>query len=66
MTAINPLFVRVCDSQAVFGISRSTIYEMVGREEITIYKVGNKSLLKVSEIIQRIEHVGPSVGPPKT
>ena len=55
MAELQPIYVRVCDSRAVFGISRSTIYEMSGRGEITIYKSGGKALLKVSEVMAVIE-----------
>lgn len=55
MADLQPIYVRVCDSRAVFGISRSTIYEMAARAEITIYKSGGKALLKVAEVMAFIE-----------
>lgn len=55
MSDVQPIYIRVSDSRSVFGISRSTIYEMAARREITIYKTGNKSLLKVAEVSAVIE-----------
>lgn len=55
MTDQPPLYIRVSDSKAVFGISRSTIYEMASRGDVRIYKVGGSALLKVSEVSAMIE-----------
>ncbi len=54
--AIKPIYVRVKDCQAVFGLGRSKIYEMVKRGEIHIHKSGSASLLKVSEVEALIEN----------
>jgi excisionase family DNA binding protein len=55
MIAPKPIFVRVADAKAVFGIGRSTVYEMVKRKEITIHKRGKTALLKVEEVERAIE-----------
>ena len=55
MTAIKPLYIRVSDSQNIFGIHPSTIYRLAHRGEITIHKRGGSSFLRISEIEQWIE-----------
>lgn len=55
MTSQPPLYVRVCDSKKVFGLSRHTIYRAVNRGEITIHKRGVASLLSVAEVSAWIE-----------
>ncbi len=55
MTAIKPLYIRVSDSQNIFGIHPSTIYRLARAGEITIYKRGGSSFLRISEIEQWIE-----------
>ena len=49
MSDLQPLYVRIADCQKVFGISPDTIYRASHHGEITIYKRGGASLLKVSE-----------------
>lgn len=52
---IKPIYVRVAEAQRMFGIGKSTIYEMRERGEITIHKRGKTSLLKVEEMERAIE-----------
>lgn len=54
-TPPEPIYVRVCDSQAVFGIHRSTIYRRAAQGKITIYRDGGTSFVKVSEMADMIE-----------
>jgi len=60
MSDQQPLYVRVSECKATFGISRSTIYEMASRGDVRIYKVGGAALLKVAEVAQMIEGGGPT------
>lgn len=53
--AMKPIYVRMADAKTMFGISRSTLYEMQARGEIVIHKRGKTSLLKVEEIERAIE-----------
>lgn len=50
-----PLYVRVSQSQDVFGIHRATIYRWANKGWIRIYKRGAISLLKVAEIEALLE-----------
>jgi len=52
---IRPVFVRIAQAPAVFGLSRSTIYEMAKSGKFKIYKAGTASLLKVEEVTAAIE-----------
>ena len=53
--AATPLYVPVMEAQSWFSISRVTIYRAAQKSEITIYKAGNRALLKVAEISDWIE-----------
>lgn len=53
MTAIKaqrPVFVRVCRSQDVFGVHRSTVYRWAERGWIRIYKRGNVSVVRMADV----------------
>jgi hypothetical protein len=52
---VQPIFIRISDARGMFGVSRSSIYEMHTRGEITIHKRGKTSLLKVDEMVRAIE-----------
>lgn len=65
MASPAPLYVRVADSQAVFGIHRSTIYKLAQRGQLTIHKVGAASLLRVAEVEDMIRSGEKSLGDPK-
>lgn len=54
-TDLKPIFCRIADAKAVFGIGRSTVYEMVKRKEITIHKRGKTALLEVDEVTRAIK-----------
>ncbi|MBT3142808.1 hypothetical protein DS909_01655 [Phaeobacter gallaeciensis] len=51
-----PLYVPIKQCKDYFSLSRDTIYRAAARGEITIHKVGCRSLLKVSEIEMWIEN----------
>ena len=55
MADMQPLYVRVSDAPTIFGLSRSTVYEMARLKKITIHKVGGASLLSVAELSALIE-----------
>lgn len=55
MTSHSPIFIRIQAARAVFGLPRSTIYDMARRGEVKIYKRGKISLLSVAEISALIE-----------
>lgn len=67
MADLTPIFCRVVDAPAVFGLSRATIYRMVKSGDLNLYRLGTMSFLKVSEVAALIEGrarpVGPDVGP---
>lgn len=48
-------YIRISDAPLLYSLSRSTFYRAVNRGELTIYKRGGASLLKVSEVDQWIE-----------
>lgn len=50
-----PLYIPIKQCKDYFSLSRDTIYRAAARGEITIHKVGYRSLLKVSEIEVWIE-----------
>lgn len=55
-----PIYVRIPEARALFGVSRSCVYEMRERGEFTIHKRGKTSLLKVEEMILAIEGKRPA------
>lgn len=55
MGDMKPLYVKVSESKAVFGLHPATIYRAVNRGTIRIHKVGSSSLLKVAEVEAFIE-----------
>lgn len=55
MMKATPIYARIAECQALFGLSRSTIYRMKSRGEITIYKKGTVSLVKIAEMVKVIE-----------
>jgi len=57
---VQPIYVRIPQARAMFGISRQSIYDMRERGEITIQKRGKTSLLKVEEMILAIEGKRPA------
>lgn len=59
---IAPLYIRVSQVQAMFGVHRATVYRQAQEGAITIYKRGGASFLKVAEMVAWIE--GPD-DPPK-
>ena len=48
---MNPMLLGVADACRVLGIGRSSFYEAVSRGEITIKKLGKKSLVAHSDLI---------------
>ena len=54
-TAQRPVFVRVCRSQEVFGVHRSTVYRWAEKGWIRIYKRGNVAVVRLSEIEEFFE-----------
>ncbi|WP_457650840.1 helix-turn-helix domain-containing protein [Profundibacter sp.] len=62
MTATNsrsaqrPVFVRVCRSQEVFGVHRSTVYRWAERGWIRIYKRGNVSVVRLADVEAMFEN----------
>lgn len=57
--AETPIYVPVCDADKWFSISKATIYRAAKRDEIKIHKAGNRSLLKVAEVMKWIEGSAP-------
>lgn len=53
-----PLYVRVVDSQPVFGIHRATVYRWAAAGLIRIHKRGSASFLSVAEMKRLIEGDG--------
>lgn len=53
---IYPLYVPLIDAPKWFSISRDTIYRAAKREQIVIYKVGGRSLVKFCEIEEWIQN----------
>jgi len=51
--------VKMNEAAIMFGISRSALYRINSRYEIQIYKFGGASLLKISEIEDRIKSSVP-------
>lgn len=60
---VAPLYVSMSDAPRVFSLSRDTFYRAAKRGEITIFKRGSRSLLKVSEVSDWIEGRTPSREP---
>lgn len=54
-TQVQPIYVRISQAREMFGVSRSAVYEMHSRGEITIHKRGKTSLLKVEDMVRAIE-----------
>ncbi len=54
--AQRPMFVRVCRSQEVFGVHRSTVYRWVERGWIKIYKRGNVSVVRPEDVEAMFEN----------
>jgi excisionase family DNA binding protein len=50
-----PIYIPIAECQVWFSLSRDTFYRAAKRGEISIHKVGNRSLLKVAEITNWIE-----------
>ena len=57
--AQRPMFVRVCRSQEVFGVHRSTVYRWAERGWIKIYKRGNVSVVRPEEV-EAMFNAGPA------
>ena len=51
-----PVFVRVCRSQEVFGVHRSTVYRWAGKGWIRIYKRGSVSVVRLADVEDLFEH----------
>lgn len=45
-----PFYVPIAESKAWFGVSRDTLYRAKRAGHVQIYKIGSRSVLKVSEI----------------
>ncbi len=45
-----PIYVRVCRSQEMLGVHRSTVYRWAEKGWIRIYKRGNVALVRLSEV----------------
>ena len=54
------IYASVKDSQALFSVSPNTIYRAAKKDQITIYKAGGRSLLKISEVCDWIEGRSPT------
>ena len=54
--AQRPMFVRVCRSQEVFGVHRSTVYRWAERGWIKIYKRGNVSVVRPEDVEAMFEN----------
>ncbi len=48
--AHRPIFIRVSRSQEMFGVHRSTVYRWAEKGWIKIYKRGNVSVVRLSEV----------------
>ena len=53
--APTPLYVRVSDVPAVYGMHRSTVYRWAENGLVTIYKRGSMSWVKTEEMSRAIE-----------
>lgn len=52
---IQRLFFRPDQGQAVFGMSKRTLYNLAAAGQIRIYRLGAMSFFKVSEITELLE-----------
>ncbi len=48
---MEPLLLPVPDAARVIGISRSTLYELIAAGEITIRKIGRKTLIPREDLV---------------
>lgn len=50
MTGPDPIYIRLANAQAVFGLHRSTIYRLAKQGEIRVRKRGGASFVSVAEL----------------
>lgn len=62
MGAAQPIYIRPGQAPAVFGVSRSTIYKWAKKGHVRIYKQGEISLVKVTEVENFITGLGDQLG----
>lgn len=53
-----PIYARPVDAPKIFGISRSTLYRWAAAGDVTIYRRGGASFVRIEEVCMFIEANG--------
>ena len=64
--AIEPIAMRVPDACRYVGVSRSTLYVLIGRGEVEVIKLGSSTLVLTASLRELVQtrRRGPLVGGP--
>jgi excisionase family DNA binding protein len=57
---MTPILLSVADACRAVGIGRSSFYEAVSRGEITLKKLGKKSLVAHADLVAWANHLPPA------
>ena len=52
---LEPLTVSIKDAAKVLGLGRSTIYRLIGEQQLETVKIGNRTLIKTASIGRLVE-----------
>lgn len=57
MNNLDPIAVSIADAVQLSGVGRSSIYEAIGRGDLTIRKRGRRSLVMVDDLRKWLENL---------